>query len=161
MHPPLFNSRPLGGHPLELFLEAIFSERPPSVGKKKTNHYYRLLSIARSGLLAMQAPTQIKRDTLGLNRERRRYEPLPKRGRARRKLHALTYAEIMLSVLKGFGFPLPHQRVWEQGDDYRSQICISNYQDPFAKGPMCAKSNSSCEALAIVCINLHEKPWTP
>lgn len=56
---------------------------------------------------------------------------------------------------------LPHQRVWEQGDDYRSQICISNYQDPFAKGPMCAKSNSSCEALVIVCINLHAEPWTP
>lgn len=161
MHPPLFNSCPLGGHLLELYLEAIFSERPPSVGKTKTNHYYGLLSIARSGLLARLALTQIKRDTLGLQWERRRYEPLPNRGRARGKWHALTYAEIMLSVVKGFGFPLPHQRVWEQGDDYRSQICISNYQDPFAKGPMCAKSNSSCEALVIVCINLHAEPWTP
>lgn len=110
MHPPLFNSHPLGGHLLELYLEDIFSERPPSVGKKKTNHYCGLLSIAHSGLLARPAPTQIKRDTLGMQRERRRYEPLPKRGRARGKWHALTYAEIMLSVLKGFGFPLPHQR---------------------------------------------------
>lgn len=110
MHPPLFNSRPLWGHLLELYLEDIFSERPPSVGKKKTNHYCGLLSIAHSGLLARPAPTQIKRDTLGMQRERRRYEPLPKRGRARGKWHALTYAEIMLSVLKGFGFPLPHQR---------------------------------------------------
>lgn len=72
----------------------------------------------------------------------------------------LSHAEIMLSVLKGFGFPPPHQRVQEQGDDYRSQICISNYQDPFANGPMCAKANSSCEALVIVCINLHAEPWT-
>lgn len=72
----------------------------------------------------------------------------------------LSHAEITLSVLKGFGFPLPHQRVQEQGDDYRSQICISNYQDPFANGPMCAKSNSSCEALVIVCINLHADMWT-
>lgn len=104
MHPPLFNSCPLGGHLLELYLEAIFSEHPPSVAKKKTNHYYGLLSIARSGCLARPAPTQIKRDTLGLQGEPRRYEPLPKKGRARGKWHALTYAEIMLSVLKGFGF---------------------------------------------------------
>lgn len=67
MHPPLFNSRPLGGHLLELYLEAIFSEHPPSVGKKKTNHYYGLSSIAHSGLLARPVPTQIKRDTLGLH----------------------------------------------------------------------------------------------
>lgn len=111
MHPPLFNSRPHWGHLLELYLEDIFSLRPSSVGKKpKTNHYYELLSIAHSRLLARPAPTLIKRDTLGLQRECRRYEPLPKRGRARGKWHALTYAEIMLSVLKGFGFPLPHQR---------------------------------------------------
>lgn len=119
----------------------FLSFQPQSV-TRKTIHYYGLwlLSIAHSRLLARPEPTKIKRDILGLQRAFPTHSK--KKGAGRMENDTFSHAEIMLSVLKGFGFPPPHQRVQKQGDDYRSQICISNYQVPFANGPMCAKSNS-------------------
>lgn len=92
--------------------------------------------IAARDLGTAKNPPRLKRTPYGLREERRdtNFNPTRK-GLVSKREHTHALRQSMLSVLKSLGFPPPLQRAQGRGDDYRSPIRISNYQDPFAEAP--------------------------